>query len=53
MNFYSIKCSNFTHKSNIKIKRETDGKINLYSYCVNCGFKTFKTIDKKKELSDY
>ena len=40
INVYYIKC----------LKRKKDGKINLYSYCIDCGFKNFETIDKK-ELS--
>ena len=36
------------NKSNIKIKHEVDGKNHLYSHCISCGFKTFKTIHKEK-----
>ena len=51
MNLYCIKCSKFTNKNNnIKIKCEIDRKINLYFYCIESGFKKFKTINKK-ELS--
>ena len=32
MNFYYIKCLMFTKNENIETKRETDGKINLYSH---------------------
>ena len=35
---------------NIKIKLEIDGKINLYSPCIDSGFKKFQTIDEA-ELS--
>ena len=38
-------------KKNIKIKRQTDGKINIYSRCIDCGFEKFQTIDIE-ELSD-
>ena len=41
----------FTNNNNIKIKHEIDGKINIYSYCVNCDFKKFETINED-ELSD-
>ena len=37
-------------KSNITIKREIEGKNNLYSRCINCSFKNFETINKE-ELS--
>ena len=47
-----VKCSMSTKNSNIKIKHEIDGKINLYSRCIACRFKKFKTNDKE-ELSDY
>ena len=30
---------------------QTDGKINLYSHCIDCSFKKFETIDKE-ELCD-
>ena len=41
MNLYCIKYFLFTKIKNCKIKREIDGKINLYSRCINCGFKKF------------
>ena len=41
MNLYYIKCLKFTNNCNIKIKREIDGKINLYSPCIDCGFEKF------------
>ena len=37
-------------KVDIKIKREVDGKIDLYSDCFNSNFEKFRTIDKE-ELS--
>ena len=48
MNVYCIKCSMFTKYKNIKVKREIDGKINLYFHCIDCGHKKFKTIDEEK-----
>ena len=38
MNFYCIKYLKFTHDKNTKIKDEIDGKTNLYSHCIECGF---------------
>ena len=35
---------------NIRIKYKIDGKTNLYSFCINCGFKKFESIDEE-ELS--
>ena len=37
----------FTKNHNIKTKREIGGKINLYSCCIDSGFKMIETIDKK------
>ena len=34
-----------------KKKKEIDEKVNLYSNCIDCGFKKFETINKE-ELSD-
>ena len=51
MNLYCFKCSKFTNKNEIKIKREIDGKINLYSNCINCGFNKFQNIGEE-EISD-
>ena len=48
MNLHYIKCLKFTNNNNIKIKRKIDGKIALYSYCIECGFKKFEAIDKEK-----
>ena len=36
---------------NIKLKREIDGKINLYSRCNDWSFKKFATIDED-EIGD-
>ena len=43
MNLYCSKLSKFTKTINIKIKPETDGKINLYSCFIKC-LKKFETI---------
>ena len=48
MNFYWMKCWKFTKNSDIEIKGEIDGKISLYSYCIDCGFKQFETTDYEK-----
>ena len=45
MNLYCIEC---TENWNIKIKREKDGKINMYFRCVACGFKIFETIHQEE-----
>ena len=37
---------NVYKKRNVKLKRKIDGKINLYSRCIDCGFKTFDTTDE-------
>ena len=47
MNLPCIKCLKFSYNNNIKIDRE----INRYSYCIDCSFKKFETIDKEK-ISD-
>ena len=47
MNLYCSKLSKFTKTINIKIKPETDGKINLYSCFIKC-LKKFETIDTKE-----
>ena len=45
MNLYCVKCSKVTNNNNIiKIKRETNGKIYLYSHCIEFAFKKSKTI---------
>ena len=38
----------FAKNKNIETKQETDGKINLYSPCIDCGFKKFETIDEEE-----
>ena len=38
----------FTKSRNIRIKYKIDGKTNLYSFCINCGFKKFESIDKEQ-----
>ena len=48
MNLYCIKCSMFTKNKNIKMKPEIDEKINPYSRCIDCAFKTFQTIDEEE-----
>ena len=40
-----------TKNNHIKLKCKVDGKTNLYSCCISCGFKKFPIIDKE-ELSD-
>ena len=36
----------FTKNENIKIKHEIGGKINFYSRCIDCGFKSLKILMK-------
>ena len=48
MNLYCIKCLIFKKNNNITTKRDIDEKINLYSRCIDCGFKKFETIDEEK-----
>ena len=38
MNPYCIKCSKLTNDNDIKVEHEIDGKINLYSHCIDCWF---------------
>ena len=47
MDLSCIKCSEITINNDIIIKREIDGEINLYSYCLKYGFKNFETIDEE------
>ena len=47
-NLCCIKCSKFVDNNNVKIKLEIDGKNDLYSYCMEYGFKVFETIDKRR-----
>ena len=35
----------FKKNKNINIKREIDGNNNLYSRCIECGFKIYGAID--------
>ena len=42
--FKSLK---FTKSNDIKIKREMDVNINLYSHCIDCGFEHFEAIHKE------
>ena len=51
MNHCCIKRAKFKSNNNIKVKLEIDGKINLYSHYIDCGFKKFETINII-ELSD-
>ena len=51
MNLYCLKCLMFTKNNNIKVKRDINGKFNLYSPCQDFSFKRFATINKE-ELSD-
>ena len=48
MHLYCNKCLMFTKNNSIKIKRQIDEKINLYSHYNDCGFKKFKIIDEEK-----
>ena len=42
-----FKCLKFTKSNDIKIKREMDVNINLYSHCIDCGFEHFEAIHKE------
>ena len=42
MSLFCIKCIMLTKNKNIKTKRKVDEKINIYSRCVDCGFKVCK-----------
>ena len=48
INLDYIKCLVFTKNRNVKIKRDIDGKINLYSGCIDCSFKKFETNDEEE-----
>ena len=37
----------FTKNKSIKIKHKIDGNINFYSFCIDCGFKKFESIDEE------
>ena len=42
-------CSKFlSNKNTVKIKREAYRKLIFSSHCIDCRFKIFETIDKKK-----
>ena len=46
--FCCIKFLVFKRNNNIKLYREIDRKINLYSRCIGCDFKMFKTINEEE-----
>ena len=48
---FCIRCLKFIKNNDLKKKQEIDEKVNLYSNCIDCGFKKFETINKE-ELSD-
>ena len=48
MNIYCIKYEMFKKYNNIKIKRKIDGKMNLYSRFIDCGFKNCETTNEGK-----
>ena len=41
----------FTNNNGITIKLDIDEKVDLYCYCIYCGFEKFAAIDKE-ELND-
>ena len=45
-----MKYSNFTKNNDFEINCEIDGKINLYSYFADCGFKSLKLLINKIKL---
>ena len=45
INLYCINCSIFTK---ITVKRNIDGKINLYSRCIDHSFKDFETAGEEE-----
>ena len=51
MSLYFTEFLKFTKNNNIETKRRMDGKINLYLYFINCGFKKLETTDEE-ELAD-
>lgn len=51
MSLYFTEFLKFTNNNNIETKRRMDGKINLYLYFINCGFKKPGTTDEE-ELAD-
>ena len=38
----------FTENRNVKINREIDSKVSLYLCLIDCGFKTFETINEEE-----
>lgn len=48
MNICCIKCPMFTENRNVKINREIDSKVSLYLCLIDCGFKTFETINEEE-----
>ena len=52
LNLYCIKCLQFINSNNTKTNREIDRKTNLYSHCIDCGFKKFEIIDEE-EISGF
>ena len=49
MNLYCTECSKLTNNNNnIKIKGDIERKINIYTLCIDCGFKNIETIDKEE-----
>ena len=47
---YCIKYAKITNNSGIKIKREIDGKINLWFYCINGCFEKLELLMKKQKV---
>ena len=45
-----MKYSNFTKNNDFEINCEIDGKINLYSYFADCGFKSLKLLINKNQV---
>ena len=43
-----MKCLKCTNKNNVKTKCKIDGKANLHSLCIECGFKKLETIDTEE-----
>ena len=48
INLYCIKCSTFSKDNNIKIKHKVDGKINIFSHCIDYGLISLKLLVKNK-----
>ena len=47
MSLCCIKFVMLTNNKNIKTKRKADEKINLYSRCIDCGFKNLQILMRK------